>query len=176
MGFVYQLEFSNGKSYIGLTTQTLKHRVAQHRSLSKTSNLPVHAAWRKYGEPKVHIVTECHKNFLPIIEEHLILLKNTITPNGYNISPGGDMSPMLIPEIVEKIAAKKRGSKHTEQTKEKMRKAHAGRISPNKGKMFSETWKQNMAIAQTGRKHSSETKAKMAVARAAYWANKRASS
>ena len=38
MGLIYKATFSNGKSYIGQTTQTLQKRKQQHKNKSKLNN------------------------------------------------------------------------------------------------------------------------------------------
>ena len=38
MGLIYKATFSNGKSYIGSTTQTLQKRKQQHKDKSKLNN------------------------------------------------------------------------------------------------------------------------------------------
>jgi hypothetical protein len=88
-------------------------RMAQHRTAAnRGSNLPVHNAWRKYGEPSVSILLECdcveqlHKAEIDMIRDC-----GTLSPNGYNLCLGGETAPSKSPEVAAKIAAKARGRK-----------------------------------------------------------------
>ena len=60
VGDLYRLDFSNGKSYIGASSQGAVQRYHVHRQLAilKCSQHPIHKAWRKYGAPKL-VILEC---------------------------------------------------------------------------------------------------------------------
>lgn len=118
MYYLYQLTFSNGKVYIGQTVRTMNVRMAQHRTSAKRgSNLPVHNAWRKYGEPSVSILLECDcAEELHQAEIDMIQKCGSLAPNGYNLSPGGDTAPSKSPEVAAKIATKARGRKIADTT------------------------------------------------------------
>jgi len=114
--YLYQLTFSNGKAYIGQTVRNMNVRMAQHRTAAnRGSNLPVHNAWRKYGEPSVSILLECdcveqlHKAEIDMIRDF-----GTLSPNGYNLGLGGETAPSKSPEVAAKIAAKAKGRKITD--------------------------------------------------------------
>ncbi|CAB5225422.1 grpIintron_endo, group I intron endonuclease [uncultured Caudovirales phage] len=113
MYYLYQLTFLSGKIYIGQTVRSMNVRMAQHRTAAKRgSNLPVHNAWRKYGEPSVSILLECdcidqlHRAEIDAIRD----LQSRI-PNGYNIGFGGETAPSKSPEVAAKISAKGKGRK-----------------------------------------------------------------
>lgn len=118
MYYLYQLTFSNGKVYIGQTVRSMNVRMAQHRTAAnRGSNLPVHNAWRKYGEPSVSILLECEcADELHQAEIDAIRDSGSLVPNGYNLSLGGDTAPSKSPEVVAKIAAKARGRKIADTT------------------------------------------------------------
>ncbi len=175
MGVVYRLDFASGKTYVGITRQDTRRRFAQHASLAKVGQkTALYAAWRKHGAPTMSILCEVPNEQLESEEVRLIDALQTLAPAGYNSTTGGEVSPMLFPEIVGRIAAKKLGSKHADETKARMSMAHIGRVSPNKGKTFGEEWRAKMATAHLGKAHSQATKDKMSASRAAYWARKRA--
>jgi len=111
--YLYQLTFSNGKAYIGQTVRNMNVRMAQHRTAAnRGSNLPVHNAWRKYGEPSVSILLECDcVEQLHQAEINMIRDCGTLSPNGYNLGLGGETAPSKSPEVAAKIAAKARGRK-----------------------------------------------------------------
>jgi group I intron endonuclease len=174
MGFIYRLDFANGKSYVGLTRQLVKARYRQHScNARRGEETALYHAWRKYGAPAVVTLCEVPDDDLCAAEKRCIGEQETLAPRGYNVTTGGEVSPMHFPEIVAKIAAKKRGQKHSPEARARMSASQTGKTSPNRGRKLSEEWRRKMAVAHTGRTHSAETKAKMADSRAAYWAKRR---
>lgn len=113
MYYLYQLTFSNGKVYIGQTVRSMNVRIAQHRTAAnRGSNLPVHNAWRKYGEPSVFVLLECDCiEQLHQAEIDMIRDCGSLVPNGYNLGLGGETAPSKTPEVAAKIAAKAKGRK-----------------------------------------------------------------
>jgi len=104
-GLIYKLDFPSGKSYIGLTTQALKDRLASH--LSRSSKCPqVKKAIAKYGWSRVvvTVLVELPKALLPEYEKKFIDIFDTYR-RGYNATPGGDMSPMTCPEVAARSRA-----------------------------------------------------------------------
>lgn len=104
MGVLYKLSFSNGKSYIGLTTRGVVARFKQHEydAVVKRKDLPLYAAWRKYGAPNVVTLAVLSDADLCLAEIKAIQVFDTLVPNGYNVSYGGSISPMK-----NQLAAKK---------------------------------------------------------------------
>jgi len=84
----------NGKQYVGQTVKSLQCRWKTHvyRAIHSILHLPLHRAIRKYGAQNFIVrelyVTRNEKD-LNRMEVHYIKKFNTVTPNGYNISPGG---------------------------------------------------------------------------------------
>lgn len=105
-GCIYRLDFASGKSYVGLTSQPLASRVKGHRhdATRRASKLPVHNAWRVHGEPKVVTLMVVPKALLGMYETIAIKALGTMKPAGYNLSPGGEVSPSTLPGVAEKIA------------------------------------------------------------------------
>jgi hypothetical protein len=91
-------------------------RMAQHRTAAnRGSNLPVHNAWRKYGEPSVSILLECDcVEQLHQAEIDMIRDCGSLVPNGYNLGLGGETAPSKSPEVAAKISAKAKGRKITD--------------------------------------------------------------
>jgi hypothetical protein len=168
MGCLYMLNFSNGKSYIGLTTKKVEKRVDNHRraALLNNSQLAVHKAWRKYGSPCVKVLVITENYCLPELEIRAIEAYNTLVPNGYNLSYGGDTSPMLNPMVANKVSlankgqkAAFKGRKHTEESKEKNRAKHLG-------KKLTEEHRKKIALSGIGRVTSENTKEKISASNA----------
>jgi group I intron endonuclease len=110
------------KMYIGLTRYGLEDRRARHvHDVRAGSSVPFHAAIRKYGIEAFAwevIQSCCSEACLRDAEIWWIANLNTLTPNGYNVSRGGDLPPVG-PEITRKIqesldrnGTRKRGEKH----------------------------------------------------------------
>lgn len=120
MHTLYKLTFSSGKCYIGQTTRKLKTRISQHRqsAIRGDSQLPVHCAWRKYGEPGIEVIgehgsdEELHQAEILAIIEH-----GSLSPSGYNVSFGGDTAPSKSLSVAVKIAEKAKGRKHSDGVK-----------------------------------------------------------
>lgn len=113
MGELYKLDFANGKSYIGITTKTAAERFNGHRRKScgnsAKSNVPVYDAWRKHGEPQLTVLAILENGELASAEQRAIAAYGTLLPNGYNMTVGGEVSPMLLPDVAAKVSAKNKG-------------------------------------------------------------------
>lgn len=123
MGVIYKLDFSSGKSYIGQTVRTLRTRITQHRqAVAAGSLLPVHCAWRAHGEPSVSVLHETDSDAdLHDLERQAISQHCTLSPDGYNVSCGGDTAPSKSPDVAAKIAAKAIGRVVREDVKQVIR-------------------------------------------------------
>jgi hypothetical protein len=125
MAIVYQVLFSNGKRYIGITNYSLSNRRSCHYSRVKSgSKLAIHCALRKYTDVKWDILfSDLSYEEAKIKESELIKLFNTFAPNGYNLTIGGDGFIGLVysDEHREKISkahtGKKRSKEHIEAIK-----------------------------------------------------------
>ena len=114
MGCLYQIEFPNGKSYIGITKYDAEKRFAGHcEGAAKGRNLILHNAIRKHGKENCKIRTLVIANdaeYLKDLEIKAIATFNTRHPNGYNSTRGGDGMLGLAEEVeatrVQKIKEK----------------------------------------------------------------------
>jgi group I intron endonuclease len=173
---IYLLTFKNGKRYVGQTVRSLPVRVSQHRRMVKYgSQLAVHCAWRKHGEPEIEVLGEYgDMDSLHAAEKDFIASLNTLSPHGYNIGYGGETAPSKSPEVAAKIAAKAKGRGHTDTAREQIadsmrdrwddpeyrKKVSAGlraAVTPERRAQMAELTRARM----TGRAHSEETKAKL---------------
>lgn len=145
---VYVVKLNDQIKYVGLTSKTLKTRIIEHKSATKTgSNLVFHKAIRKYGSSL---------EFLPLFinfsleeaankEKELIqLYKTHVSTKGYNLSLGGEANtglkgPMKA-ETKLKISLANKGKHsglvHSNETKKKMSEAQKNkkfkRVAPVK--------------------------------------------
>lgn len=97
---IYKIEnLINHKVYIGQTVNPEK-RWWQHCHSAKIhyDNYPIHLAIAKYGEKNFNFTilqwTEDYDN----VEREMIQLYNSISPNGYNVSIGGEFVNVMIGE------------------------------------------------------------------------------
>ena len=138
MGSIYKYTNQiNGKAYIGKTYRDAETRRKEH--LSGRGNQPLAGAFKKYG--KANFTYEIlHDGIIPEIldsfEIQAIAEHNTVVPNGYNLTHGGE------------------GGAPSEETKRKM-------SATKKGKTFSEEHRRKISEAQIGKSVSEETRRKM---------------
>jgi group I intron endonuclease len=147
------------------------------------------SAIKKYGEEKFLIETihTCEsKEEMNFVEMFYISLFNTKSPNGYNLTDGGEGNLGITPskETRLKMSIAKKGKRISPETEIKpgQRMSPAteikqgqrlspstefkkGQLSWNKGKHYDNRW--------TGRKHTPESKEKMRQSRLAVLARKR---
>ena len=117
MGCVYKITNTvNGKCYIGLTVNTAEDRFKKHVSMIYSNGCSaLYSAMSKYGVDNFTVNTlyeSDNKNYLMEMEKHYVKELNTLSPNGYNLTTGGESC------IV------------SDETKEKLRKALTGRKIP----------------------------------------------
>lgn len=98
-GIIYKITSPCGKSYIGMTGNSLAWRMHRHASNARTTNGLLPAAIRKYGMDAmvVEVIEEVPRKDLPAAEMRAIVRFNTRWPNGLNMSDGGDGNARLIP-------------------------------------------------------------------------------
>lgn len=192
---IYMLVFASGKVYIGRS----KRRAARYRehenAAAKGSSQVVYNAWRKYGPPKKIVLAIVEDDDAPFIEERAIKVFNTMKPFGYNMTPGGIDSPMLVPEIRDdpKLRIKMSEGQRSacarmtpEQLTARAKKAWVTRrangtdcgwkgyrpkgLTPwNKGIPRLKKTKRKISKTLTGRTDSIETRKRKSESRVAYW-------
>jgi len=90
--FVYLItNMVNGKRYVGQTTHTLEYRWGQHKR--KNGCTVLRNAINKYGADKFIIESICEPPTIKMMNEfeiEYIQRYNTKTPNGYNMTGGGE--------------------------------------------------------------------------------------
>ena len=133
---IYQaINLINGKSYIGKTKTSLEKRKWGHLNNAKKGvKSAFYNAIRKYGEEnfKFIVIDELKLHRASVLndkEKYYISLFNTIAPNGYNMTKGGDgndgsikpnLGKHLSEEAKERLRIANLGKNHSEETKIKM--------------------------------------------------------
>ena len=156
----------NGKAYVGLTTKTVEERFKEHCN----SKYVIGKAIRKYGKDSFTVETletVNDINKLGDYERFYIWLYDTIAPNGYNLTDGGESGFKMSEESKQKLSEAKKGKKHSEETKQKMREAKKCGISEEHKQKMSEARK-GEKNPMLGKKLSEETKQKMGKSVAQY--------
>ncbi|AGE57425.1 GIY-YIG catalytic domain-containing endonuclease [Paramecium bursaria Chlorella virus NE-JV-4] len=152
MGYLYILTSPIGKSYIGQTIRPIEERFKEHQK--KTSScVAVSNAIQKYGwENFDKDWYECPDEELNKHEELMVEVLGTLVPNGYNLREGGGATGKLSEETRQKISEAHAGKIPSEQTRQKMSESKKGEKNPNYGKSPGEETKQKMSESQRGDK------------------------
>ena len=155
----------NGKVYIGQSID-IDTRWRQH--INAKDNVAIHNAIKKYGKEnfKFEVLLECPADMLNVWERDMIALYDCISPNGYNLTEGGE-GYQCSEETRRKMSEVNKGKHLSEETKKKMSESRKGKAPWNKGKtnIYSEETKKKMSDAKKGRRVSEETKIKIGNAR-----------
>lgn len=109
------LNIKNGKGYVGQSKDIQKRKYKHFQSLKNNyhHNHHLQNAWNKYGEKNFIflILEKCDKKLLKNAEIFWINFLDTFT-NGYNLTTGGETSPMLFQENCQKLSQSQTGSKN----------------------------------------------------------------
>lgn len=187
-GVIYKMTFQNGKIYVGQTCVGFEKRMTQHRRFASFDNpkLAVHRAWKKHGAPQCCVIAIVEKYELSNTEVRAISAFNSFGNAGYNLTPGGETSPMKVPATVEKVRALAKtperiarnlavhlGSKRTPECRLEMSKKRKGQrkgvaLSKEHRARIGEKTKGNKNFL--GRSHSKETILKMSESAKRRWA------
>lgn len=148
MGCIYKITNTiNGKLYIGYTTRPIKERMRRHKTDDCKTETLLGRAINKYGwENFVYevILEEEDKEKLLELEQYYIKKFNSLKPNGYNMTIGG-----------EKLYGENNpfyGHTHTEETKQKLSelaKQRTGESNPFYGHTHTEETKQKIREANS---------------------------
>lgn len=118
----------NGKQYVGQTKGSLEQRWNQHKHYASHC-YALKAAISKYGADNFSIEQIDSANSREELNEkerYWIEKLNTLSPNGYNLTTGGDCTT-ICQETLDKMSKALQGHPVSEETREKLRVAHTGR-------------------------------------------------
>jgi group I intron endonuclease len=154
---------ANGKQYVGQANDFDK-REREWKCLSgRYAGKLITNARNKYGVEnfKTEVLKECQtQDELNFWEQYYIKELNTKTPNGYNLTDGGDTSSgykfteetkKILSEIKKGCIPWIKGKCHTEEAKKKMSEMKKGKPSPNKGKHLSAEAKKILSESRKGK-------------------------
>lgn len=133
-GIIYKITNSiDKKVYIGQTINSLESRISKHISLAnKDSNRTyLHRALKKHGKYNFEweIIKYCYsKEELDEMEFNYIKQYNSMVPNGYNMTMGGEGTIGRQCSFItrKKISESKKGIKASNVTKNKLSKLRRG--------------------------------------------------
>lgn len=157
---------ATGKKYVGQSIN-IERRLYIH-SLGK-ARYPIGRAIKKYGFDafSIEIIEECERGQLGEREQHWISRLDTLTPNGFNLTTGGDQ-PVFTEETIQKLryAQRNRSPEHVaNKTKAARNPETIKKISAAmKNRYVSEETREKLRIAFTGRVFSEETRRAMSKA------------
>jgi len=108
----------NGKQYIGVTTRDYMLRWGEHVAGTKSTRGILWRAIRKHDPENFTVDLICESwswEDLCVVEKCLIRQHGTMSPNGYNLTIGGEgvVGYNRTPEDIERSAAKHRGIKRS---------------------------------------------------------------
>jgi group I intron endonuclease len=183
--FVYLITNTiNGKQYVGQHSgkdlQKYWRRNIVWALHNQGQKLCLYAAIRKYGPDAFEIkplVIVGTKNDMDYYERGMIKALNTKSPNGYNLTDGGEGTPghAVSEEGRKKMSLKSKGRpsklKGTIKSKESNRK----NSEAHKGKALSDEHKRNIGLGQLGSSRSEETKRKMRMSAIENWKKRKSS-
>lgn len=189
---------SSGKSYIGATSRSLKHRWQGHvrDARCQRRKTAIAEAIREHGHDAFEIVVlETHdtREAAALREREMILEYNTLSPDGYNLDRGGEMlgGYTRVPEIRAKLSAAARrrwlGGKHNPMNLPEVRAKHraAVKIAMNRPDVKIKlsaarktAWADLERLAKISGENNpakrADVKAKMSAAMKIAWARRRA--
>ena len=155
MGFIYKITNTvNGHMYVGKTTKTIEQRWEEHQKKAKQHpNRYLYDAMNCYGYDNflIEVVEECCNEVLDEREQYWIAQFDTLIPNGYNMTMGGEGGDTWSKNPNKELSSMKlivanRGKKRSEEFCENLSKRLKGRRWPSeKARQAVETRKYNIA-------------------------------
>jgi group I intron endonuclease len=186
----------NGKSYVGITTRTLEKRKRQHLKTARGGRVasPFYRAINKYGPDSFAweiLEKVLFVDSLLALERYYIKKFKTLSPDGYNLTSGGDGTFNPSAETRKKMSMAKMGTHRIFSNEHRKRLSEARtawcskpenkkKLSQiNLGHPVSESTKKKISIAHKGKPvshklrevmSSDEYRFKQAENTRAYWA------
>ena len=190
IGYIYLIiDLTNWKKYVGQHHYHIENLDPNYHG----SGHIIKMIYKKRPETlkEVYLKTCYTQEELDEWEKYFIFIFDTIYPNGYNLTEGGnggvpceetrkkisesrkglqagEKHPMFgkhhSDKSKKKIGEANKGKHHSDETKRKMSDVKKGKPAPNKGKQLSDETRKKMSEARKGRIFSDETKQKISEA------------
>ena len=163
VGYIYLItDTTNGMKYTG------KHHYHIEGQLDPNyhgSGVIIKNIYKKRPETlKEEYIKTCYsEEEMCSDEQYYIEVFDTLWPNGYNLTKGGD-GEIKCEDVRKKISETMKGKHRSEETRKKISKKLKGRPSPIKGKQHSEETRRKISESNKGRYYSEETIRKMSTA------------
>ncbi len=172
MAYIYILKNRNNKKlYIGQTIQKIERRLRSY--VKGYAHYYINNAIQKYGWDNFEkFVYEVPEDFLDYFEVELIKNLNTLSPNGYNLTTGGNKNKHFSNDLRQKLSLSQKGlhngsknnfygKKHSDEFKNRLSNERIGKNNPFYGMHHSEDFKQKISSIQKGKVLSDVTKRKI---------------
>lgn len=130
---------TNGKQYIGLTSENPPSKRWGPNGINYKGCTCFYSAVQKYGWNNFeHIILEENLTSKQAeqLEKYYIQLYNTMAPNGYNLTNGGEIKKEISEETRERLRKSHLGYKNSEETKKKMSNSQKGHLGYNRKKVW----------------------------------------
>ena len=150
VGYIYLItDTTNGMQYTG------KHHYHIEGQLDPNyhgSGVIIKNIYKKRPETLIEeYVKTCYsEEEMNSDEQYYIKFYDTLWPNGYNLTEGGD-GGVPSEETRKKLSEALKGKHHSEETKQKMRESQSGEKNHMFGKQLSEETKKKISDANKGR-------------------------
>jgi len=175
MGALYRIDFSHGKSYIGITAKTTQERFARHCANladQDKADLALVRAMKKYGVDGLTVTTLAIVDdweALCLMEAKAIVAYGTKYPHGYNLTDGGEglQGVVMGNGVRQKMATSARVAWDAPGHREKM-------SAMRTGKKQSEATKSKRSVAVAAAWKAPDYKARLGAAHKAAWVLRRA--
>lgn len=166
MGCIYSATNTiNGRIYIGKTIRSMTTRRTWHCNTAlRGEGFRFHNALRRYGIEAFEwniLFTSDNYEELNATEKRFISEMQTRSPNGYNLTDGGDGLSGMADESKAKVIAFHTGRKRSDETKRRISESAKGK-QKRLGAVLSEETKLKISRSNSGFKHTDESKRKIA--------------
>jgi hypothetical protein len=135
VNYLYQLKFSNGKRYVGVSNDANARYRGHLRAAEKGARLLLSRAIRKHGAPKLKILVAGSRAYVLSLEVRAIAAwKLQDSRYGYNATPGGDGITVYSAALKRKLSRSKKkfyseGPGYTPEWRAKISAAGKGRTA-----------------------------------------------
>lgn len=124
---IYKVTFENGKSYIGLTSNSLEQRRKEHESVSRRKPRTIFHRMLRHYSANWKILQE-NLSLEEANEQEIFFIKkfDTIFPNGFNQASGGGTWEVS-EDVRMRMSKAHKGLKHSKETRVKIALGNTGR-------------------------------------------------